>query len=107
MFFAGFVVSALMVSIKRLHDRNKGDWWAILFFIVPMALNGRINGWSLGGQLGQTADAIFHLVASAISIWAFIELGCLRGAPTARILWTRPTRRPAKARLNPAPTRRR
>jgi uncharacterized membrane protein YhaH (DUF805 family) len=79
MFFAGFVVSALMVSIKRLHDRNKGDWWAILFFIVPMALNGRINGWSLGGQLGQTADAIFHLVASAISIWAFIELGCLRG----------------------------
>jgi tetratricopeptide (TPR) repeat protein len=26
MFFAGFVVSALMVSIKRLHDRNKGDW---------------------------------------------------------------------------------
>jgi uncharacterized membrane protein YhaH (DUF805 family) len=106
MFFAGFVVSALMVSIKRLHDRNKGDWWAILFFIVPMALNGRINGWWLGGQLGQTADAIFHLVASAISIWAFIELGCLRGT-TARILWTRPTRRPAKARLNPAPTRRR
>jgi uncharacterized membrane protein YhaH (DUF805 family) len=44
-----------------------------------MALNGRINGWSLGGQLGQTADAIFHLVATAISIWAFIELGFLRG----------------------------
>jgi uncharacterized membrane protein YhaH (DUF805 family) len=78
-FFAGLVVSSLMVVIKRLHDRNKGDWWAILFFIVPIALNGRINGWSLGGQLGETADIIFHLVATAISIWAFIELGCLRG----------------------------
>lgn len=78
-FFGGFVVSALMVAIKRLHDRNKGDWWAILFFIVPFALTGRVNGWSLGSQLGETADAIFHLVASAISIWAFIELGCLRG----------------------------
>jgi uncharacterized membrane protein YhaH (DUF805 family) len=42
-------------------------------------LNGRINGWSLGGQLGETADIIFHLVATAISVWAFIELGCLRG----------------------------
>jgi uncharacterized membrane protein YhaH (DUF805 family) len=78
-FFAGLVVSLLMVVIKRLHDRNKGDWWAILFFIVPIALNGRINDWSLGGQLGETADGIFHLVATAISIWAFIELGCLRG----------------------------
>jgi uncharacterized membrane protein YhaH (DUF805 family) len=78
-FFAGLVVSLLMVVIKRLHDRNKGDWWAILFFIVPILLNGRINGWSLGGQLGETADDIFRLVASAISIWAFIELGFLRG----------------------------
>lgn len=30
-FFGGLVVSLLMVGIKRLHDRNKGDWWAILF----------------------------------------------------------------------------
>jgi uncharacterized membrane protein YhaH (DUF805 family) len=78
-FFGGLVVSALMVCIKRLHDRNKGDWWAILFFIVPMVLNGRINDWSLGSQLGETGDAIVHLVATAISIWGFIELGCLRG----------------------------
>jgi uncharacterized membrane protein YhaH (DUF805 family) len=28
-FFGGLVVSALMIGIKRLHDRNKGDWWAI------------------------------------------------------------------------------
>ena len=25
-YFAGLVVSSLMVGIKRLHDRNKGDW---------------------------------------------------------------------------------
>jgi uncharacterized membrane protein YhaH (DUF805 family) len=52
---------------------------ALLPTLFPFALNGRINGWSLGSQLGETADAIFHLVATAISIWAFIELGCLRG----------------------------
>jgi uncharacterized membrane protein YhaH (DUF805 family) len=47
-FFPGLVVSSLMIGVKRLYDRNKGDWWAILFFIVPIALNGRINGQSLG-----------------------------------------------------------
>lgn len=78
-FFACLVVSSLMVGIKRLHDRNKGDWWAILFFIAPMVLNFRINGSSLGGQLGETADTIFQFVASAILIWAFIEPGFLRG----------------------------
>jgi uncharacterized membrane protein YhaH (DUF805 family) len=47
------------------------------FFIVPIVLNSRINDWSLGSQLGETGDTIFHLIA--ISIWAVIELSCLPG----------------------------
>jgi uncharacterized membrane protein YhaH (DUF805 family) len=37
------------------------------------------GSWSLGGQLGETAETILHFVATAISIWTLIELGCLRG----------------------------
>ena len=54
-YFAGLVVSSLMVGIKRLHDPHQRRLVAIFFFIVPIALHGRMNGWSLGGQLGETA----------------------------------------------------
>jgi hypothetical protein len=30
--------------------------WAILYYILPVFLNARINGWSLGGELGEAAD---------------------------------------------------
>lgn len=58
-FFLGLVVFSLMIGIKRLRDRNKGDWWAILFVIVPIALNGRINGQSPGfARSGSLSDLL-------------------------------------------------
>jgi uncharacterized membrane protein YhaH (DUF805 family) len=78
-FFAGFLISGFMVAIKRLHDRDKGDWWAVLFFIVPVLLNGRINGWSPIGDFGEAAATVTQLAAAAISIWGLVELGLLPG----------------------------
>jgi len=68
--------SGLAVGIKRLHDRDKSGWWILLFWLGPSVL----GGWQtvtpdLGGGI------IFSLAATAIAIWAFVELGCLAGTP--------------------------
>jgi uncharacterized membrane protein YhaH (DUF805 family) len=68
------VVSGLAVAVKRLHDRDKSGWWVLLFYLVPGILSG------VGNATGNPAIAIlFGLGALIISIWAFIEFGCLRG----------------------------
>jgi uncharacterized membrane protein YhaH (DUF805 family) len=68
--------SGLAVGVKRLHDRDKSGWWILLFWLGPSIL---------GGWQTATPDFgggfIFSLAATAILIWAFVELGCLRGTP--------------------------
>jgi uncharacterized membrane protein YhaH (DUF805 family) len=68
--------SGLAVGVKRLHDRDKSGWWILLFWLGPSIL----GGWQtvtpdLGGGF------IFSIGATAIAIWAFVELGCLPGTP--------------------------
>ena len=75
LFIAG-AWSGLAVGVKRLHDRDKSGWWILLFWLGP----GILGGWpsaapDLGGGL------VLSLAAAAIAIWAFVELGCLRGTP--------------------------
>lgn len=69
-----FIVSGYMVGAKRLHDRAKSAWWLLLFYVAPLVLSG------VGQALGTVqAQAACGLVGLAINIWAFVELGCLRG----------------------------
>jgi len=77
-------ISGIFVAIKRLHDRNRSGWWLLLFYIAPSVLFV-IGGvmWMIGiagdfSGLGGAA-AVFMLAGTAVSIWAFVELGCLRG----------------------------
>ena len=65
------IVSGIAVGIKRLHDRGKSGWWLLLFYLVPAVLSGA------GGAMGT--GMILSLVSFAISIWALVELGFLRG----------------------------
>jgi uncharacterized membrane protein YhaH (DUF805 family) len=66
--------SGLAVGVKRLHDRDKSGWWVLLFWFGPSLL---------GSWQATTLDSgsILSLVAAAIAIWAFVELGCLPGTP--------------------------
>ena len=66
------ILSGIAVGIKRLHDRNKSGWWLLMFYVVPALLEG------IGGIAGSSG-AIFSLASFAISIWALVEFGCLRG----------------------------
>ena len=73
-------ISSFGVAIKRLHDRNKSGWYVLLFLVAPgilLAL-GLLLG-TVSGESGFGATALW-LIAFAILIWAFIELGCLRGS---------------------------
>jgi uncharacterized membrane protein YhaH (DUF805 family) len=66
------LISGVAVGMKRLHDRNKSGWWLVLFYGLPMVLS-----WAAGENM---AVALFSF---AISIWAIVELGFLRGTPGA------------------------
>ncbi len=65
------VVSGFMVGIKRLHDRDKSGWWLLVFYVLPGVLS------TIGESLA--AGWIFSLASFAVSIWALVELGFLRG----------------------------
>ncbi|MEJ1967503.1 MAG: DUF805 domain-containing protein [Rhizomicrobium sp.] len=87
--------SALAVAVKRLHDRNKGAWWLLVFYVLPIILSTprNIAIWhavqdgtfialaqqgrtmEIGGPIAIVAGG----AASLIGLWAFVELYCLRG----------------------------
>jgi uncharacterized membrane protein YhaH (DUF805 family) len=68
------LVIGVFVGIKRLHDRDKSGWWLLVFYLVPMVLS-----WTSAILSRDGIGAVFALGSLAISIWAFVELGCLRG----------------------------
>jgi uncharacterized membrane protein YhaH (DUF805 family) len=64
-------ISWIAIGIKRLHDRDKSGWWLLLFYLTPAVMDGIGRASGIG--------FIFSLAGFVISIWAFVELGCLRG----------------------------
>ena len=70
-----YLVAGFAIAIKRLHDRNKSGWWSIVFLVLPSVFN--LIGRAAGGPGG--GGALFELVGLGLSVWAFVELGCLRG----------------------------
>ena len=63
----------LAIGAKRLHDRNKSAWWLLVFYALPGILS------TVGNRMDDLGFLILHVVSFAISLWAFVELGCLRG----------------------------
>jgi len=62
-------------SIKRLHDRDKSGWWMVPFFAVPGLYNQFID------RLPDShADLPLAIAASALCLWGFIEMYCLKGS---------------------------
>jgi uncharacterized membrane protein YhaH (DUF805 family) len=73
-FYLVLLFSAVAICAKRLHDRNKSAWWAALFIGVPVLLGLPAQ---VLGESGLTM--VLALVQFGIAVWAFVELGCLRG----------------------------
>ncbi len=87
--------AGLAVFVKRLHDRNKSAWWVLVFYVLPVILNlpRQIAIWQAiqngtymhtmqhGGAMamGGPVAILAGGAATIISLWAFVELYCLRG----------------------------
>jgi len=66
--------SSLAIGCKRLHDRNKGAAWLVLFWLAPSVL------YAIGQSIGVSgAGAFVALVGAAIAIWGLVEIGFLKG----------------------------
>jgi uncharacterized membrane protein YhaH (DUF805 family) len=72
---AVFAWAYAATSIKRLHDRNKSGWWIVTFLVLPPLLN-TLWDWLDSPNLALLVSAL----AFCLSVWAFVELFCLRGS---------------------------
>jgi uncharacterized membrane protein YhaH (DUF805 family) len=74
-----FMYPLMAVGVKRLHDRGKHGYVVWIFFI-PWFLHQLTNLSEItGGAELNALDLIFISINLAISIWFFVDLGCLRG----------------------------
>ncbi len=79
MFIIVILIASIAVGVKRLHDRNKSGWYLLLFYFVPCtlaALSVLIGAFVEDSSIIAT---VLALLAFALVVWAFIEMGCLRG----------------------------
>lgn len=68
-------VSAVAIGVKRLHDRDRSGWWIVLFYFGPAVLQAAQNS----AESATLVSILLGLGAFAVSIWALVELGFLRG----------------------------
>jgi uncharacterized membrane protein YhaH (DUF805 family) len=69
------LVSCVAIGARRLHDRNKSAWLLLLFYLAPPILQAI-------APLGDLDSAVvvgLMVLSGALSLWALIDLGCLRG----------------------------
>lgn len=95
-FYILLLYIGLAVATKRLHDRNKSAWWLLIFYALPLILGipRMMVVWTLmqhiddvartmqhGGMINQGGPLVILAggASSLISLWAFVELFCLRG----------------------------
>jgi len=79
------VIISLAAASRRLHDRNKSAWWLLLFYVAPNILSGISNAMMGPDPEIRPIEAILPalgllIVALALGLWGFIELGFLPGA---------------------------
>ena len=90
------LVASLANAVRRLHDRAKSGWWLFLFagvpgvFLLPLQI---MRNSADPGAAGFAA--LCALISLPFSIWALVEMGCLRGSVGANRFGDDPLRPPA------------
>ena len=73
------VLASWATVVRRLHDRNKSGWWVLIFYVLPIGADMALNldkGVVYEYPLPAAAAALASL---GLLVWAFIELGVLKG----------------------------
>jgi uncharacterized membrane protein YhaH (DUF805 family) len=72
-----FIATAAIV-VRRLHDRNRSGFWAIVFLFCP-GLAAELAGKYLSGA--PILQLVLLLAASGVAIWGVVEIAFRRGTP--------------------------
>ena len=78
------------ITTERLHDRDKSAWWLVVFYLVPAVLGQLAKTAWFAGAAGTVLHYILALASFALTIWGFVEIGCLRGTAGSKHIRTRP-----------------
>ena len=82
------LIASLGVVTRRLHDRGRSAGWLIVFLVAPASLIA-ISVWlgeypaSIQEDWAAPAALTAAVIALGLNIWAFFEVGLLRGSPAA------------------------
>jgi uncharacterized membrane protein YhaH (DUF805 family) len=78
------IVASFANATRRLHDRNKSAWWLLLFVGAPLIFTLPADLAQMSpGSGGAGFAALCGLISLPFSIWAFVEMGCLKGTTGA------------------------
>jgi uncharacterized membrane protein YhaH (DUF805 family) len=78
---AAVLIGSLAVTIRRLHDRGKAWWWIVPFVVLPNALYaGAQYLMETTESPGNAVPFLLEFGYAALTLWALIELGFLRGS---------------------------
>jgi len=75
------LLTGFCVTVRRLHDRGRSAWWALLFTIGPWTLIAPSRGLSQDAPpLVLLGAGVLAIAGAGLAIWAWVEIGFLRGA---------------------------
>ena len=77
--FIPWLLWGFSITTERLHDRDKSAWWVVVFYLVPGALGQLAKAAWFPGAAGTVLHYVLALAGFALTIWGFVEIGCLRG----------------------------
>ena len=77
---APMAVVQVATAFRRLHDRGKSAWWLLAFYVGPLATDAYVQDPSASSHIPAPALALAALLALALLLWGFVEIGFLRGA---------------------------
>ncbi len=77
--FIPWLMWGFVIHTERLHDRNKSAWWLLLFYGLPALLGPLAKSASFAGAADVALQYVLTLAGFALSIWGFVEIGCLPG----------------------------
>ena len=86
------------LTTRRLHDRDKSAWWIVVFYLVPGVLGQVANAAWLGGVAAMALHSGLALAGFALTIWGFVEIGCLHGTAGANSYGPDPLSQPRQRR---------
>jgi uncharacterized membrane protein YhaH (DUF805 family) len=77
--FLPWLMWGFSIHTERLHDRNKSAWWLVVFYLLPSVLGHLANLSLLDSAAAVALHYALAMAAFVLTIWGFVEIGCLRG----------------------------